>query len=98
MKLKPFIRVGRRRADIDDVVRAYWTWRRECAAARAAYRRWTHAAASDARCTFAAYRLALDREEWAADTYAGLLSGVRRRPELDVARRLAELPSLFGAV
>jgi len=98
MKLRPFTRAGRHQADIDDVVAAYSTWRLECAAVRAAYGRWARAAASDARCAFAAYRLALDREEQAAHVYARLVPRARRRPELDVARQLAQLPAPFGAI
>ena len=96
MRLRPFIRVARRRAAIDDVVGAYWAWRGECAAVRSAYGRWARAATGDASFAFAAYRMALDREERAADIYCRLLPRVRRRPDLDVARPLAELPAPFG--
>jgi hypothetical protein len=97
MKLRRFTRAGRRRADIDDVVAAYSAWRRESAGVRAAYGRWARAAMSDAHFAFAAYRVALDREERAADIYARLLPRAKRRPELDVARQLAQLPAPFGA-
>jgi len=98
MKLRFLTRAGRRRADIDTVVAAYSAWRRECAAVRTAYGRWTRAARSDAWFAFAAYSAALDREQRAADTYARLLPRARRRPELDVARQLAQLPVPFGAM
>ncbi len=98
MKLRSFTRAGRRRADIDAVVVAYSVWRRECAGVRAAYGRWVRAATSDACFAFAAYRVALDREEQAADVYARLLPRAQRRPELDVARQLAQLPAPFGAM
>jgi len=90
MELRRLTRVGRRRADIDDVVTAYAAWRRECAAVRAAYCRWARAATSDARLAFSAYRVALDREERAASVYARLLPCASRRVELDVARAMAQ--------
>ena len=37
-----------------------------------------------------------DREERAADIYARLLPRAKRRPELDVARQLAQLAVPFG--
>jgi hypothetical protein len=98
MTLKRLTRAGRRRADIDEVVAAYSAWRRECAAVRAAYRRWARAAAGEAWFAFAAYRTALDREERAASIYARLLLRVHRRPELDAVRLLAEIPAPFGAM
>ena len=96
MKLRSFTRAGRRRAETDAVVAAYSAWRRECAGVRAAYGRWKRAARRDACSAFAAYRVALDREERAADIYARLLPRAKRRPELDVARQLAQLPVPFG--
>jgi len=97
MKFRRLTRAARRRANIDDVVAAYSAWRRECAAVRAAYGRWVRAARSDARFAFAAYHVALDREQRAAEIYARLLRRVQRQPELEVARQLAELPVPFGA-
>jgi hypothetical protein len=96
MKVRSFTPAGRRRAEIDAVVTAYAAWRRECAAVRAAYGRWTRAARRDACFAFAAYRVALEREERAADIYARLLPRAKRRPELDVARQLAQLAVPFG--
>lgn len=98
MKLRRFTRLARRRADVDDAVAAYSAWKRECAAVRAAYGKWVRSARSDACGAFAAYRVALDREQHAADIYARLLPRGRHRPELDVARQLAQLPAPFGAV
>jgi hypothetical protein len=98
MKLRRFTRAGRRRAEIDAVLAAYAAWRRECAAVRAAYGRWARAARSDNCLAFAAYRVALDREQRAAAIYARLLPRARRRPELDVARQLAQLPAPSGAM
>ena len=96
--LRRFTRVGRRRARIDAVVSAYANWRRECAAVRLAYRRWARGAGSDSCSAFAAYRLALDREERAAAVYARLLRRVRCWPEFEEARQLVELPALFGVM
>ena len=98
MRLTRFTRAGRRRADVDDVVAAYSAWRGECAAARAAYRRWGRGARRDAWFECAAYLAALDREERAAEVYARLLARAQLRPELDVARQLAELPTSFGTI
>ena len=58
---------------IDDAVDAYLEWREQSAAVHAAYRRWTTAAAGDARVAFAAYVAALDREEQASTFYAGIV-------------------------
>lgn len=98
MKLRSFTRAGRRRAEADAVVAAYSIWRRECAGVQTAYRRWMRAATSDAHSEFAAYRVALDREEQAADVYARVLPRAQGRSEHDVARQLAQLPAPFGAM
>ena len=98
MKLSRLSGAGRRRANVDEVVGAYSAWRRECARVRAAYGRWARATGSEAGLAFAAYRVALDSEERAADIYARLLPRVQRRPELDVARQLAQLPTSFGVM
>lgn len=88
MKLRPFTRAGRRRADVDAVISAYSAWRQESAAVRTAYGRWTRAATRDAGVAFAAYQTALDREERAADLYARLLRRAPGRPELELAKQL----------
>jgi hypothetical protein len=98
MRLSRFTRAGRRRAEIDAIIAAYSAWRQECTGVRAAYGRWARAAKSEAWFAFEAYRAALDREERAADIYARLLPRARRRPELDVARQLAQLPAPSGAI
>jgi len=71
MKLRRPTRARRRRTDIDNALAAYSAWRRECASVGDAYGRWRRATTSDARSAFAGYRLALDREERAAEIYAG---------------------------
>jgi len=91
MKLRRFTRSSRRRAQIDAVLTAYLTWQRECAEVRSAYGAWKRAAKVDASAAFVTYRLALDREERAALTYARLIPPVRYRPELDLARQLSQL-------
>ena len=97
MKLKPFTRTGRRRAEVEHAVSAYSAWRHERASVRAAYVRWTRSATKDAWFAFAAYRLALDREERAAAAYARLLPRAERRPEFEVARQLAQHVTPLGA-
>jgi hypothetical protein len=73
MQLKLFSHIRRQRPGADAVA-AYWCWRRESAAACAAYGTWARTAASGARSAFAAYQMALDREERAARVYARLVS------------------------
>ena len=73
----------RRRADLDSVFTAHATRKRESAAVQTAYSSWARATTSDARAAFAAYRLALDREELAADAYARLFDHARLRAELN---------------
>jgi len=84
--------------DVDYVLAAYMAWKAECAGVRAAYKNWTRAAMSDTCLAFAAYRVALDREERAAAIYSRRLSRATCRPEIDVARQLAQLAVPFGAV
>ena len=67
----------RSRADLDSVFTAHATWRRESTAVQTAYSSWARATTSDARAAFAAYGLALDREELAADAYARLFDHAR---------------------
>ena len=58
------------------MVDAYVDWREEGAAVWHAYERWTCAPRAEALFAFAAYEAALDREERAADVYAGLVMQV----------------------
>jgi hypothetical protein len=60
----------------DEMVDAYVDWREEGAAVWHAYERWTCAPPAEALFAFAAYEAALDREERAADVYAGLVMQV----------------------
>ena len=98
MTLRRLTRAFRRRADIDKILAAYSAWRHECAAVRTAYGKWVRATTSDASVAFAAYRVALDREQRAADIYARCLRGAHCRPELDVAMQLTQLSIPFEAV
>lgn len=77
--------------DLDDVVAAYRIWRYESAAVHSAYRTWQCAPARDARKTFAAYQIALDCEEEAAQSYARILDHARHRPEIDLVRQIRQL-------
>lgn len=79
MTLRPLTRAARRRAAIQAVVDAYSAWRRECIAVHGAYGRWVRAARRDSYSAFVAYRVALDREERAADMYVQLLSRAQRQ-------------------
>ena len=58
------------------MVDAYVDWREEGAAVWHAYERWTCAPPADALFAFAAYQAAVDREERAADVYAGRVTRV----------------------
>ena len=60
-----------------------------CDAVRAAYRVWFAASAFAEPLAFEAYQSALDREERAAKTYAGLMRRVRHLTETGLAHRLA---------
>jgi hypothetical protein len=87
----------RRRARVDAAVAAYTQWRSERDAVRAAYRVWSAAGALGEPLAFAAYQSALDREERAATTYAGLMSRVRD-PKRGSTERRGMLPSPGRAV
>jgi hypothetical protein len=54
---------------IDRLMDMYVEWREECVALWDAYARWSTATARDRELAFAAYRAALDREEWASYVY-----------------------------
>jgi hypothetical protein len=72
---------------VDDLVDAYVAWREECRAVEDAYRGWVRAAAADSTFAFAAYRMALDREELASGVYADLVARVSRLIPIDPKRR-----------
>jgi hypothetical protein len=82
-------RAARRRARVDAAVAAYRQWHSERDAVRAAYRVWVAASAFAEPLAFEAYQSALDREERAAKTYAGLMRRVRHLTETALAQQLA---------
>jgi hypothetical protein len=82
-------RAARRRARVDAAVAAYRQWHSERDAVRAAYRVWVAASAFAEPLAFEAYQSALDREERAAKTYAGLMRRVRHLTETGLAHQLA---------
>jgi hypothetical protein len=53
----------------NEAFECYLAWRSECAVLEAAYRSWLQAPRSDAAFAYAAYTVALDREECAAGRY-----------------------------
>ena len=61
-------------AQVDHLLELYCAWRTECAAVRAAYERFSTAEPSERGLAFAVYEAALDREESAAQLYAGQIS------------------------
>ena len=61
---------------MDDAVIAYVEWREESTEVWNAYGWWASAPPEDVRRAHAAYRAALDREEAAANVYAGLMRRV----------------------
>ncbi len=88
---------ARRRERVDAAVAAYTQWRSERDAVRAAYRVWSAAGAFGEPLAFETYQSALDREERAATTYAGLMSRVGQ-PSGDRSRAsVARTQALPGA-
>jgi hypothetical protein len=71
MRGKPLLTISQRRRRVDDAVDAYVEWREECVRVWEAYHRWMNAGRTDAALAFLAYVAALDREERAAEVYAG---------------------------
>ena len=63
---------------VDEAMDGYVEWREECARVWDAYHRWLSAVRADAALASRAYLAALDREERAAEVYAGLISRLDR--------------------
>ena len=82
-----------RRRVVDEAMDAYVDWRQACNAVRLAYSRWAGARRSEVALWYAAYSVALEREEHASERYAGLL---RRAGEL-VAPAPAPTSSMAAA-
>ena len=91
-------RAARRHARVDAAVAAYRQWHSERDAVRAAYRVWVAASAFAEPLAFEAYQSALDREERAAKTYAGLMRRVRHLTQTGLAHQLALIQAPPGAL
>lgn len=76
MSLNPTQTSLPQRRIVDQAVRAYVQWRKECTAVRDAYEYWARAPSAEAGFAFWDYESALDREQSAADVYAGLMRHV----------------------
>jgi hypothetical protein len=97
MRLNSTKHYAERRRDINDALDAYIDWRGECEAAQDAYRAWRGAPSVDAALAFDAYQDALDREDQAANAYAGLITRVARLACASLAPHLAAiLPGAGG--
>jgi hypothetical protein len=76
---------------MNEAMDAYAGWRDQCSAAERAYRYWAAARGADADSWYAAYSVALDREQRAADHYAravrrvGSLAAAELGPIKDLA-------------
>ena len=62
---------------IDEMLERYISWREACAAVRMAYQQWADSDWRRRGLAYAGYLTALDREEWAARTYADHVERVR---------------------
>jgi hypothetical protein len=60
----------------DRLMDMYVEWREECIVLWEAYERWKAVPPAETALAFAAYRAALDREEWAAHVYADLVGRI----------------------
>ena len=63
---------------LSDTMAAFVDWRAACVRASETYRAWSTSSGFDATIAFGRYAAALDREERAAEVYAGLVRGVGR--------------------
>jgi hypothetical protein len=75
----------RQRQLVDRLIDAHVSWRETCLQVSDAYRSWSSDTGLGAASAFGRYMAALDREERAAEVYAGL---VRRAGQLDLSRRV----------
>jgi hypothetical protein len=74
----PIMLSSLRRRMVDEAMDGYVEWREECVRVWDAYHRWLSAVRPDAALASRAYVAALDREERAAQVYAGLISRLDR--------------------
>jgi hypothetical protein len=63
---------------VSETMAAYVDWRAACLRASETYRAWSTSIGFDATIAFGRYAAALDREERAAEVYAGVVRGVGR--------------------
>lgn len=78
MPREPIMTSSLRRRMVDEAMDGYVEWREECVRVWDAYHRWLSAVRPDAALASRAYVAALDREERAAQVYAGLISRLDR--------------------
>jgi hypothetical protein len=72
---------------VDDVMTAYVKWREACLRVRETYDTWHTASRAEVDEAFPAYNAALDAEQRASETYAGLITQLDR---VDLTRHRAE--------
>jgi len=63
---------------VDEMLAAYVDWRETAAVARVAYGRWSQSPVAERELRFATFLAALDQEQSAAASYAGIVGGVAR--------------------
>jgi hypothetical protein len=73
---------------VDEALERYLDWRLECESVEQAYRGWVGAEGAS---RFAAYRDALDREEWAATLYGTVIERLERLIGTEHELAVAEL-------
>jgi hypothetical protein len=69
--------VNRRSAVADEFLESYVCWREACEDVRGAYRRWANSTRRQRGLAYAAYRAALDREEYASRVHSDRALNVR---------------------
>lgn len=71
---------------VDNMIEAYVTWRDACLLVGNTYDSWTGESGTGAKAAFGRYVAALDREEQAAELYAGLVRRVGQLQSRDHLR------------
>jgi hypothetical protein len=66
---------------VDEMLAAYVDWRETAAVAEVAYRRWSQSPVAERELPFGTFVAALDQEQSAAASYAGIVGGVARALE-----------------
>jgi hypothetical protein len=85
------------RKAVDAAFDAYVGWREECAAVQDAYHGWASAGTTGGALAFEAYESALEREEHAANVYAGLMTRFGDLVETGLPHQPAESRAGSGA-